>query len=209
VVNAPTTAGSWNEVLGGEGGPVAIDVTSSSNSWYANNGAGVAIFHCSSTSACNAAGFGTTPVVGESQVSNDGLTMPYPAEFRVDAADATQLLIGTCRVWRGPASGSGWSTANAISPLMDGTVPTNSGLACDGKAMIRSLGALAKTGGGEVLYVGMAGELDGGGTVPGHIFSATVSSGGTVSAWTDLTYSPVTNSGVGFNPYGDDVSRSA
>jgi len=27
-----------------------------------------------------------------------------------------QVLIGTCRVWRGPANGSGWSESNAIQP---------------------------------------------------------------------------------------------
>ena len=202
IVNAPAVAGDWNEVLDGEGGAALIDPVATQNSWYASNGAGVSIFHCTSGTACTAAEFGTTPVIGEVQVENDGLSMTYPAEFRQDAVDRTQLLIGTCRVWRGPASGLGWTAANAISPILDGT----SGSECNGNALIRSMAVLPVTGGGEVLYVGMAGAEDGGGIVAGHVFSATVSSGGVVSAWADLTYSPVTNNGLAFNAYGDDVS---
>ena len=46
--------------------------------------------------------------------------MPTPAPFLVDPLDPTQLLIGTCRVWRGPANGIGWNASNAISPILDG-----------------------------------------------------------------------------------------
>ena len=128
--------------------------------------------------------------------------MTYPAEFRLDQVDHTQVLIGTCRVWRGPASGVGWSAANAISPILDGT----NGTVCNGNALIRSIAVLPVTGGGEVIYVGMAGSEDGGGIVAGHLFSATVTSAGGVSPWTDLTYSPVTNNGLTFNAFGMDVS---
>jgi hypothetical protein len=202
VVNTPATAGNWNEVLGGQGGAVAVAAASNLNSWYANSGAGVSIFHCISSGLCNAAGFGTVPVIGEKQVGGDGLEMPYPAEFRLDALDPTQLLIGTCRVWRGPASGSGWSATNAISPILDGTGATM----CNGNALIRSIAALQLAGGGEAIYVGMAGAQDGGGLVPGHIFSGILNAAGTVPNWTDLAYSPVVNSGLAFNAFGEDVS---
>ena len=205
VVNAPATAGDWNEVLGGEGGPVAIDLTSHATSWYANNAAGVSIFHCAAAAgvACTAAGFGNAPVIGETQVANDGLAMPYPAEFGFDALDPTQLLIGTCRVWRGPATGAGWSGANAISPVLDGT---GSGGACDGNSLIRSIASGTIASGGEAIYVGVAGEADGGGVVAGHVFTATLNANGTVGSWTDLGYSPVVNSGLGFNAFAEDVS---
>ncbi len=205
VVNAPATAGDWNEVLGGEGGPVVIDPSNHANSWYANNAAGVSIFHCTAATGvtCTAAGFGTSPVIGETQVANDGLAMPYPAEFGFDALDPTQLLIGTCRVWRGPATGAGWSGANAISSVLDGT---GSGGACDGNSLIRSIAVGTIAGGGEVIYVGMAGAVDGGGVAAGHVFTATLNANGTVGSWTDLRYSPVVNSGLGFNAFGEDVS---
>ncbi|WP_263350710.1 beta strand repeat-containing protein [Acidicapsa acidisoli] len=209
IADAPATAGDWNEVLGGEGGPVAVDPTSNVNSWYANNGAGVSIFHCSSAAAgagCSAAAFGTTPVIGESQVGNDGLTMPFPAEFRLDPMTPADVLIGTCRVWRGPASGSGWSASNAISPILDGS----GGSVCNGNALIRSIAAgivtVPAASAGEVIYVGMAGVLDGGGVAAGHLFSAKVSSTGTVGSWTDLSYSPVVNNEAAFNAFGEDVS---
>ncbi len=205
--NGTGTAGPWNEVLGGEGGPVAIDQASHLNSWYANSGAGVEIFHCSSATVCTPAGFGAGaggagPVVGEAQVANDGLAMPYAAEFRVDAADASQLLIGTCRVWRGPANGAGWSGSNAISPILDGT----GGASCNGNSLIRSMTALPTTGGGEAIYVGMAGAVDGGGVAAGHVFAGSVTAGGGAGSWTDVTFSPVTNLGLNMNPFQLDVS---
>ena len=209
IIGAPPTAGDWNEVLGGEGGPVAVDPTSAVNSWYANNAAGVSIAHCSSPTAgalCTAVEFGAAPAIGEAQVQEDGLSMPYPAEFQLDAMNASDVVIGTCRVWRGPASGIGWPGTNAISPILDGS----GGSVCNGNALIRSIAVGHATqpaiGAGEVIYVGMAGSQDGGGAVPGHLFSAIVSSNGSVGAWTDLTYSPVVNSGYAFNTFGEDVS---
>jgi hypothetical protein len=202
IVGAPAQAGNWNEVLGGEGGTVAVDPTVTANSWYVNNAAGVSIFHCSQSAACTAAQFGTTPVIGEAQVSYDGLSMPYPAAIQLDPVSPAQMLIGTCRVWRGQANGSGWSSSNAISPALDGSGST----VCNGNALIRSLAAAHAPGGGEVIYAGMAGTADGGGSVAGHVFMASISAGGSVSSWQDLTYSPVTNNGLAFNAFGQDVS---
>ncbi len=138
IVGAPAKAGNWNEVLAGEGGPVAIDSSGNTNSWYVNNAAGVSIFHCSQSTACTAAQFGTTPVIGEAQVSYDGLSMLYPAAIQLDSANTSEILIGTCRISRGPANGSGWSAANAISPILDGS----GGTVCNGNALIRSIAAL-------------------------------------------------------------------
>jgi hypothetical protein len=208
IVNAPAAPQDWNEVLGPEGGIAAIDSTSHVNSWYANSGNGVSIFHCLSSTGCTPVSFGdgvggSGPVIAEAQVEEDGLSMPFPAEFLVDAQDPSQLLIGTCRVWRGPASGVGWTAANAISPILDGT----EGQSCDGNALIRSIAVMPLAGGGEVLYVGMAGTEDGGGIVPGHVFAATISSSGLVSTWTDLTTAPVNNDPAGFNAQGNDISQ--
>ncbi len=104
----------WPQILGGYGGPVAIDPRDSA-SWYVNNQAGVSIYLCAQAAACTAADFGSSPVVSDADVGGDGDAMPTPAPFLVDPLDPTQLLIGTCRVWRGPADGSGWSGSNAIS----------------------------------------------------------------------------------------------
>jgi hypothetical protein len=205
IVNASSTASDWNQILGGEGGPVGVDPSVTTNNWYVNNAAGVSILSCSAVpgSACTPASFGTIPAVGESQVLDDGLGMTEPAPFTFDLLDTTQLLVGTCRLWRGPKSGSGWAAANAISPVLDGSPTTYD---CSGNSLIRSLAA-AQTSSGETLYVGMAGTNDVGGLVAGHLFTATLNTSGSLAgAWTDLTSSSVTNTGQPFNPSALDIS---
>jgi hypothetical protein len=194
--------GDWNQVLGGEGGTVAINPSSQVNDWYANNEAGVSIFHCDSTTLCTPAAFGTAPAIGETQVGGDGLVMESPAAFELDPLNTSNVLIATCRVWQGPANGAGWTASNAISPALDGT----GGPACESNALIRSLAAQPVAGGGENIYAGMTGVLDGGGIVAGHVFGGTVQANGSAGPWSDLALAPVTNSSLPFNPWGQDVS---
>lgn len=206
----PTT--DWPEILGGEGGPVAIDPQNASN-WYVNNGAGVSIYRGapptgSTPGTFNAVINSTTDPSAD--VVKDGYTMSAPATFLVDPLDHTQLLIATCRVWRGPASGVGWSDTNAISPILDGETGNTH---CSGDALIRSLTAmalpvsLALPSGGEVIYVGMFGAMNGGATLPGHVLSATYNAAtSSWSAWTDLSLNPVTNDSKTMNYYGLDIS---
>ncbi len=204
----------WPEILGGEGGPVAIDPVNSSN-WYVNNGAGVSIYLGTPPTGSTANAF--NPVLATvndpgAEVVQDGWTMTAPAPFLVDPLDSTQLLIGTCRVWRGPANGAGWTNANAISPILDGSANTT----CSGDALIRSMAALALPAssalpsGGEVVYVGMYGSTDGNTTIPGHVLSLTYNTAtGSWSAPVDLTMSPVINDKLatgGMNFYGLDIS---
>ena len=193
---------NWPEILGGEGGPVAID-PSHENNWYANNGAGVAIHLCAGAAPCTPPDFGLAPAVSNAAVGNDGLTMTQPAPFLVDPVDPTQLLIGTCRMWRGPASGAGWRGANAITAMLDGNVVNPS---CSGNATIRSMASMALPGGGEAVYVGVYGTADGGATVAGHVMRTTMDGNGTWSAWQDLTLNPITNDRSPMNMYGFDVS---
>ena len=198
-----TTAAAWPQILDGEGGPVAIDPTASSN-WYVNNQAGVSIHGCSQTAACAPADFGVSPAVTDADVGGDGQTMTVPATFLVDPLDPSQLLIGTCRVWRGPANGAGWTSANAISSILDGGGGASS---CSGDALIRSMAAMKLAGGQEVVYLGMYGALDGGATLAGHVWSATFNpSGAAAPAWNDLTLSPVSNGTQALNPHGMDIS---
>jgi hypothetical protein len=192
----------WPQVLDGEGGSVAIDPTNPSK-WYVNNQAGASIHLCSQTSDCTAADFGTTPVVSNADVGGDGYTMLLPAPFLVDPLDPSQLLVGTCRVWRGPADGSAWTSANAISPFLDGLTGVSY---CNGDALIRSMAVAALPGGGEVIYVGMYGSLDGGATLAGHVFSATFIPGSSTPVWRDLTANPVTNDTQGLNIEQLDIS---
>ena len=213
-VNSDTgLTAEWPEILGGEGGPVAIDPLTLTN-WYVNNGAGVSIYLGSPP-------VGSTPGVfhpvlnyttdANADVVKDGYTMTEPAPFLVDPLTSSQLLIGTCRVWRGPAIGVGWSDANAISPMLDGETGNAT---CNGDALIRSIAALpvadsaALPSGGEVIYVGMYGSANGGATLPGHVLTATYNSAtSTWSAWTDVTaLNGVSNDTHTMNYYGLDIS---
>jgi hypothetical protein len=180
-----STTGStaeWPEILSGEGGPVAIDPSNDSK-WYVNNQAGVSIHLCSQQSPCTQADFGSSPVVNDADVGGDGLTMVEPAPFLVDPLDTSQLLIGTCRVWRGGTNGASWTAANAVSPMLDGSKNPY----CNGDALIHSMAAMALPSGGEMIYVGMKGAGDGGATLAGHLLSANFDpASGNAAAWTDL-----------------------
>ncbi len=200
----------WPQIMGGDGGPVAIDSRNNLN-WYVNNEPGVSIYLCNEASPCTPASFGSAPVVNDADVGGDGYTMTLPAPFLVDPLNEKQLLIGTCRVWRGPANGVGWSAGNAVSPILDNSVSTGS---CNGDALIRSMAAVALPAsltlpkGGEAVYVGMYGSADGGSLLPGHVLGATYNSAaGSWSAWQDLTLNPVTNDpSHAMNTYGLDIS---
>lgn len=198
--SGPTS--QWPQVLSGEGGPVAIDPTNPAN-WYVNNQAGVSIYACSQSAPCTPAGFGTAPVVNDADVAGDGYTMTAPAPFLIDPLDPSQLLVGTCRVWRGPANGSPWTSTNAISGFLD---RISSGF-CNGNALIRSIAALPLPSGSEILYAGMYGSANGGQTLGGHILSAIFNpSSGTIPVWQDLTANPVLNDTNPFNAFALDIS---
>jgi hypothetical protein len=218
------TTAEWPEILSGEGGPVAIDPKAASN-WYANNEAGVSIYLGTPPAGSTQGAFnpvldvGTDPgafMTRDADVVRDGLYMavepPYaPAPFLVDPLDSTQLLIGTCRVWRGPANGEGWSAANAISSILDGITGDDN---CSANALIRSMAAMALPAstalpsGGEIVYVGMYGQANGGATLPGHVRSATYNKAtGSWSGWADVTaLNPVSNDTRTMNYYGLDIS---
>jgi hypothetical protein len=198
VKNSTVTA-DWPQILSGYGGPVAIDPRDSAN-WYVNDQAGVAIYRCSQSAPCTAADFGTSPVVTDADVGGDGATMPIPAPFLVDPVDSTQLLIGTCQVWRGSAngSGSGWRT---ISTILDSGATG----ACNGDGLIRSMDAMALADGSEMIYLGMYGWTSYRANLPGHVWSATFNpSSSAMPKWNDLTPPPTGSNTM--NPYHLDIS---
>jgi hypothetical protein len=202
-VRSASATTDWPQILSGYGGPVAIDPQSSDN-WYVNSEPGVSIYRCSQMSPCTPADFGTSPAVTAADVNLAPGVMPSPAPFLVDPLDHTQLLIGTCRLWRGPADGSGWSVANAITPILDSGTANAS---CSGDALIRSISALALPGGGEVVYLGMYGSANGGANLPGHVLSVLLNpSAGATPIVTDLTLSLVVNDTRTLNYYGLDIS---
>ena len=204
---APAADGApWNQVLDGEGNFVAIDPVQPED-WYATSVFGVGINQCGAGSACTTAGFGSV-AIGEPQVEDDLQLIPAP--WILDPLNTENVILGTCRVWRGPGTGANWSQDNLLSGILDG----QQGSFCDGDSEIRTLAAGVNSsgnGGEEQLYAGMAGSVDGGNLVPGHVFTAVVNSSSQAAstAWTDVYGSPVTNHSGDleqFNPGGYDVS---
>jgi hypothetical protein len=207
--NAPTQT-AWPQLSAGEGGYPSIDPTTPTN-WYISIGSEINLAYCNLGTDCTAANFAPPATLGEPQVSNDTALLDAPT--LLDPALTTNILLGTCRVWRGPATmGTTWSPANAISPPLDGsTVPCTTA-----SALIRSLAAggpantssNAQLSGSEVIYAGLAGALDGGGTIPGHLF-VTTNANTSPATWTDIALSPVTNDTANaqlFNPGQFDIS---
>lgn len=210
---ASSSLSAWPQLLSSEGGLTAIDPVNANN-WYATLGPYVAIGQCVQGSNCTATDF--APAIGATETSGDQSLLYAP--YMLDPADTANMIVGTCRVWRGPTSGgSAWSAANAISPMLDGHAQPS----CNGNSLVRSLaagganmqpGTGAENSGSQVLYAGMAGLLDGGGaSVGGHVFSTqSANTANGTTKWTDLALNPVVlnaqSSQNVFNPYFFDVS---
>lgn len=202
-VKADPAPADWPQILTGYGGPVAID-PADPGKWYVNNLPGVSIYRCTNAAGCTPADFGTSPAVNDADTGGDGLTMAVPAPFIVDPLDSSQLLIGTCRLWRGPADGSAWSSGNAVSPILDNNASAGP---CSGDALIRSIAALALPDGTERVYLGMYGAMTFGGKLAGHVLSAIINPAASVApVWSDLTFNPVSNDSTSLNHYGMDIS---
>lgn len=197
------TSGAWQQLSAGEGGFPTIDPNAPAN-WYAAIGAGVNVKSCTFGAACTAASFSGSADIGAIQTAYDAALLDAPT--LLDPQATGNLLTGTCRVWRGLAqNGTSWSAANALGGSLDGgSTPCTTS-----SSLIRAFGAggpLATTGplpnqGSRVLYAGMAGLTDGGGSRPGHVFvlqDASTATGRT--AWADVSGSPVIHSNFSFNP---------
>lgn len=203
---------SWTQMSTGEGGVVAIDQATPTN-WYVSTGAGVEIAECGLGSACGTPDF-TTPMIGAAQVGGDDSLVH--AAWSLDPGMTDQVLVGTCRVWRGSAAA--WTGGDLLSAPF-----AASGASVCGPTfgVVRSVAAggtldaavAAPGAGSEVVYAGMAGSADGGQGIGGHLFTTgNGQSAGSTTAWTDAALSLVTNdmadAGV-FNSGGFDVSSMA
>ncbi|MDR3737118.1 MAG: choice-of-anchor D domain-containing protein [Acidobacteriaceae bacterium] len=218
---AASTQSAWPQLFAGASGYNAIDPGNPLN-WYISTGTGVRINLCALGGACVAMDFAAQPAISAAQTAGDAALLDAP--FLLDPAMSSNLILGTCRVWRGPGSGGAlWSTANLLSGFLDG-LPEPQCIAANG--MVRSLaaggavngGSSAQHAGSDVLYAGFAGLLSGGGTNGGHLFATTAANTATsATTWTDLWNSPVTNdpannrsaNNAQFNPGKFDISSIA
>lgn len=185
--NQATSSTEWRAVLGGDGGYNAIDPVASSN-WYASNPdlppGGLGIQLCANGINCNNGLFNF--VVTSATVGGDDGAFYFP--YILDSGSATAMLVGTCRVWRGPRAG-GFFTA--LSPNLE----TLGSGTCDGSE-VNQLRGLATAGptksseGSSVIYATTSGlgPVEGPLTSPagGRIWVTTDSSSG-IYGFVDVT----------------------
>ena len=205
---APADA-AWAQMSTGEGGLVAIDQVNPMN-WYLSNGAGVEIAACAKGSACGLADF-LTPAIGAAQVDGDAALEHAP--WQLDPGLTDQVLVGTCRLWRGTAAA--WAGSDPLSaPFADDHAsacgPSLGLVRSIGAGGVVDTGATAPNAGSEVLYAGLAGAANGGGAIAGHLFTTQQAQlAGSATAWTDAALASVTNDtgdAGKFNPGAFDIS---
>ncbi len=98
--SSATENSTWQNALGGDGGFVVINPTNPSE-WFAANPY-VAILKCEVGTACNDNTF--LQVVGSSELGGD--QGAYDTPYILDPQNSSEMLVGTCRVWRIGTSGT-------------------------------------------------------------------------------------------------------
>ncbi|MGB6477074.1 MAG: hypothetical protein WBF04_23725 [Candidatus Sulfotelmatobacter sp.] len=183
-----TTSLSWINVNGGDGGYNAIDPNTPLD-WFVSNSdvppGGLNIQECPLGVSCVEGDFGV--VVGSADVGGDDGAFYVP--YVLDAQSTTALLVGTCRVWRGPRLGGSYTL---LSPNFD----TFGSGTCSGSEinLVTSLAAGGPTdsNGSMVIYATTSGlgPLDGPLTSPsgGNVWVTTNATAG-ASAFTEVTQS--------------------
>ena len=171
--SSATENSQWITVNGGDGGYNAIN-PASPDEWYTAN-TYVNIYSCASGVGCTTGAFSLT--VGSAEVGGD--LGPFYTPYILDPQDPKEMLVGTCRVWRGtptlpassftaisvdfdtlaPATGSG-EEVNLVRGLAEGGT-TAGGLSTTVYATTEGTGpnAAAPTG-GEVWATTNAGAME-------------------------------------------------
>ena len=145
---------TWSNVNSGDGGYSEIAVHSDRpTEWFTAN-TGVTIQRCTMGIACHAADFSGDLVVSNATLGGDGSPLYVP--YMLDPQNSGEMLVGTCRVWRGTTSGAGFA---AMSSNFETTSPAG----CTGTEvnMVRSLaagGAKDSTGFSNTIYAGTDGS---------------------------------------------------
>jgi hypothetical protein len=177
---------------GGDGGYNAIDATSSL--WYTAN-TDVSIQVCSAPlTSCNSNNFFPVVTAGTAAIGFDFGAFYSP--YILDPQDPAELLLGTCRVWRGTASGSSFST---LSPNFDtGTSATCTGLEVNQIRAIAAGGPKDGSGFSNVVYA----ASDGVGPLGGNV-------GGLVGATTNAATTQMSDVTGSINPSSYSISSVA
>ena len=110
-----TTSLGWGNVFGGDGAYNAIDPNIPLNFYVSNPDIppdDLAIQLCPGGVDCVESSF--DPVVTSSDVGGDDGAFNFP--YILDPQSTTSMLVGTCRVWRGPRTGGAFTV---LSPNFD------------------------------------------------------------------------------------------
>src|SRR5581483_72803 len=189
---APATATSqdsetWVNVNAGDNGFSAVN-SSNEDEWFVSappdSISGVNLFRCDSGVNCHTQDFENDEIADSNSV--DGDVGPYYLPFVLDPQNSGELILGTCRIWRGSTSGGSFSL---LSPDFEtGGTGTCSGGEIN---MVRSMAAGGlKDGNGysQVIYAGTNGEGPLISTTPtgGHVWVTTNADGGLLT-WADMT----------------------
>jgi hypothetical protein len=196
-----STGAAWVNVNAGDNGFTAINPTNE-NEWFIaappNSISGVNLFRCASGINCHSLDFQNDQVADSNALGGD--TGAFYLPFTLDPQNFAELILGTCRIWRGPTVGSGFSF---LSPDFE----TGGSGACTGSEinLVRSIaaGGLQDSNGfSQVIYTGTNGEgpLIASTPVGGHLWVTTNADGGPLT-WNDVTQA--------INPLGFPISSVA
>ncbi|MBI2677228.1 MAG: hypothetical protein HYX28_00440 [Candidatus Koribacter versatilis] len=174
---------TWSALTAGNSpfaGHVAID-PASPNTWFTSRTGDVDISRCTLGAACRSTDFSS--VVTPTTLGGDhgGFYVPY----LLDPAATGKMLVGTCRVWRGPSNGAGWSASNVLSNTFQpgGAVP------CSGSEtnLVTQLaaGGPATGNGSQVIYATTS--ADNFNTFSGGRIWVTTNADGGPTTWLDRT----------------------
>ncbi len=139
---------SWVNVNAGDGGYNQINPDNPTE-WFTAN-TDVSIERCALGVDCRAQDFSSGLVVSNATVGGD--SGPFFTPFILDPQNSGELLVGTCRVWRGATDGSGFS-------VLTNNLETGGSESCTGSEvnLVRALaaGGIKDTAGfSNVMYAG-------------------------------------------------------
>lgn len=177
---------TWQTVNAGDGGYSLIN-PDDANEWFVSSPpdstSGVNIFRCASGISCHTQDFQNDQVGSSATLGGD--TGAYYPPYILDPQNSGELIVGTCRMWRGSTTGAGFSA------LSNNFETGGTGICTGGETnLVRSLAAGGPTVNGfsGVIYAGTDGFGPLISTVPpgGHVWVGQTAPGGAVT-WVDQT----------------------
>ncbi len=172
----------WQNVNSGDGGYSEIN-PANPDEWFTSH-PGVNIQRCTLGIACHAQDFEADPVV--SSATLDGDAGPFYTPFILDPQNPSEMIVGTCRLWRGGGDGSNFT-------MLSNNLDTGSATPCSGNEanLVRSIavgGSKNTSGFSQVIYAGTDGFGPLVSTTPaaGRVWVSRDADGGP-STWIDRT----------------------